>query len=142
MTGEDSIIKPNKERWNLADLMYGIHPLYVHPSSILWRNVHLQDGFLPAKFCREDTSGDTLLAHYMLDQGGQFAILPEITSCYRFTGRGVWSRLSKEEQDTRNKQISRYLKANLPLKYRLIKIAKRNKKLRWLLPFLPAPVNR
>ena len=116
MTGDETIIAPQLDHWNLMDMLVNNHALYVHPSSILWRNVHVKSGcFLPPAYVRSELSGDTLLLHMMLFRGGEIVNLPEVTSCYRVTGRGVWSRLSQMEMDAKNFDMHQYIRSQLPL---------------------------
>ena len=117
-TGEKSIIKPSFDRWNLMDLALGVNGLYVHPSSIIWRNTFLKKGnFFPRAFIQTEQKGDWLLLHMSLASGGCIVNYPEVTSCYRVTGRGVWTMLSGQEQDALNKNMRKFILAWLPLKY-------------------------
>lgn len=95
-TGEESIIQPGQQRFKLMDLALGRNPFYAHTSSIIWRNTFAKDGFfLPSSFMKADITGDTVLLHMCLVKGGEIINYPEVTSCYRVTGRGVWSMLTQ-----------------------------------------------
>lgn len=121
-SGEESVIIPGLGRWNLMDLLMSVHPLYVHPSSILWRNIHADTGsFMPPKYVSSDVTGDTALLHMMLSRGGDMVVLPSVTSCYRVTGDGVWSRLTQNEKDRRNVELAEFLARRVPSRYRLSK---------------------
>lgn len=122
MSGEESVIRPACRNWNLMDMLLGNKNLYVHPSSILWRNLHYRSGsFFPPQYVRSSLSGDTLLLHMMLFNGGEIIHLPEVTSCYRVTGRGVWSKLTQEEKYERNRQLKEYIHRATPRRHRLAK---------------------
>jgi glycosyltransferase involved in cell wall biosynthesis len=141
--GKKSVIAPRLQRWNLMDLLATRDSLYVHPSGILWRNIHLHTGsFLPPKYRRSDIAGDTALTHMMLEGGGEMVNLAEVASCYRVTGRGVWSRLTQAEKDERNMKLHEYIRMQLPLRYRLACKFQQSKKLEILARFLllPSPV--
>ncbi len=138
-TGKESIIKPGKMRFNLMDMLIGRYPFYVHPSGLLWRNIHRDTGFfLPPAYIESDLRGDTLLLHLMLASGGEIVNFPETLSCYRMTGSGVWSGLSQKERDTSNMRIEVALKALTPMRYRIAL-----KALKWFKNsyFLPKPIN-
>lgn len=141
--GKKSTIAPRLQRWNLVDLLLQRDAFYVHPSGTLWRNIHLHSGFfLPPKYCRSDITGDTALTHMMLEGGGEMVNLPEVASCYRVTGYGVWSRLTQAEKDERNKQLHKFIRTQLPLRYRLACKLHQSPWLMtvaWLLP-LPKPL--
>jgi glycosyltransferase involved in cell wall biosynthesis len=141
---EKSVIKPAKDNFNLMDMLVGRYPFYVHPSGILWRNIHFDTGFfLPPDFITNDISGDTALLHLMLAGGGEIINLPEVASCYRVTGRGVWSKMSQEEQNAANKMLLEVsLPALMPLKYRLAKRINQSRKLRMLRFLFPKPLNQ
>lgn len=142
-TGEETLIHPSKQRWNLMDLVLKRHSLYVHPSSIIWRNTFLKDGyFLPPQFIKADVTGDTVLSHMVLARGGELINHPHVTSCYRVTGHGVWSKLSQDEQNALNEKVAGYLMSWLPLKYRIARKFFRSKKLSKFAGMLPQPLNR
>lgn len=142
-TGEETIIKPSKQRWNLMDMVLKRHSLYVHPSSIIWRNAFLKHGhFFPPQFIKTQITGDTVLLHMSLAGGGEIVNYPEVTSCYRITGRGVWSKLSQQEQEKMNKNIREFIISWLPLKYRIAHKLIESKKLKKLADMFPQPLNR
>jgi glycosyltransferase involved in cell wall biosynthesis len=138
--GDESIIAPQLQRWNLMDLLTGKFALYVHPSSILWRNIHRRSGFfLPPKYCWSDVTGDTALMHMMLDAGGEMVNLPEVTSCYRVTGQGVWTRLTQAEKDEWNEKLLKFIREQLPRRYRLALVVRKYDKLEILMRVLSLP---
>lgn len=140
MNGDESIIRPAYDNWNLMDMLLGHKNLYVHPSSILWRNLFRETGsFFPPQYVRSSLSGDTLLLHMMLFDGGEIIHLPEVTSCYRVTGRGVWSRLTQEEKYARNRALKEYIHNAVPRRYRLAKYLLNSKRLSPIGRLLPLP---
>lgn len=120
-TGEEYIIKPEQNTWNILDMLRGERALYVHTSSIIWRNIYLEQGyFLPPSYTNRLVRGDVVIMHVMLSKGGKIRNLPEVMSCYRVTGRGLWSSKSTEEQDELNRYpLPKMIFEVLPLKYRL-----------------------
>ena len=121
ITGEDSIIKPDWNTWNLLDLTGRKHQLYVHTSSLVWRNIYQDKGsFLPPRFKKEYAHGDYMLMHMMLYKGGKIQNIPEVMSCYRVTGSGIWTSKSIEEQAEANRNIVKLINRSLPFKYKIL----------------------
>lgn len=118
----ESIIKPSVNDWNIFDIYCQSKPpsLYVHTSSILWRNNQLKHGFfLPPAFEKEGVRGDVMLGLLMIEEGGSMHNMPETMSCYRYTGTGVWSSLSKEQQKSFNTNVYENTKKLFRLRTRL-----------------------
>lgn len=144
-TGLTNIIKPSKPSWNLFDLSLLKHKyaFYVHTTSIVWRNIYLKDGFfLPPDFQKKFAFGDVVLGHMMLAKGGKMYNISKVMSCYRITGRGVWTSKTPQEQAEMNGSLKSSLHKALPLKYKIIIF------LHKYLPFstiwkrfLPGPIN-
>jgi hypothetical protein len=61
-----------------------------------------------------------MLMHMMLYKGGKIHNIPEVMSCYRVTGRGIWSERTAEEQAGLQKQTTEYLSQTVPLKYKVL----------------------
>lgn len=121
VTGEKSFIKPARNTWNLFDLLLLKHKyaFYVHTSSIIWRNIYIdKDTFLPPLFKKKYAFGDVVLAHMMLGRGEKMRNIPELMSCYRVTGRGVWTSKSEEEQIEINKIVGKNVIRSIPIKYK------------------------
>ena len=117
-----SVIEPYMDEWNLYDMINyeSLYPFYVHPSGIVWRNIYRDtSSFLPPKFRIPEAKGDVMLFHIMLSAGMKIRHLRETLSCYRVTGEGVWSKLSKEEQTRINNNLADMLFSLWPLKYKL-----------------------
>ena len=118
----ESIIKPAINDWTVFDIYcHEKRPShYVHTSSILWRNIQLKHGFfLPPAFAKEGVRGDVMLGLLMIEDGGSMHNLPEVMSCYRYSGTGVWSSLSKEQQKSFNTNVYENTKKLFKLKTRL-----------------------
>ena len=142
ITGEESIIKPSRNTWNLLDLLMRNQALYVHTGSIIWRNIYLGQGFfLPPSYRKQFARGDVVLMHMMLSKGGKMQNIPEVMSCYRFTGRGLWSGLSAEERTEVNKNLlPKMISRSIPFKYKVLvcfeKLRRLSKKIKSLIPGL------
>jgi glycosyltransferase involved in cell wall biosynthesis len=145
LDGSESIIKPDCEYWNILDtmLLSNRYRFYVHTTSIVWRNIYLDKGFfLPPDFKKSYASGDVLLAHMMLASGMKMHNIDKVMSCYRVTGKGVWTSKTLEQQKQSNLEITAKLKRATPIKYSLY--ARMNglkEKFPLLGKFIPGPIN-
>jgi hypothetical protein len=138
MTGEESIIKPDRNTWNLLDLILlrQKYAFYVHTSSIIWRNIYIDQGsFLPPSYREVAGVGDLFLMHMMLCMGGKMQNIPEIMSCYRYTGSGLWTSKSPEEQAELNIILMKNIDRSIPDKYKVLSSYHKIKSL------IPGPVN-
>jgi glycosyltransferase involved in cell wall biosynthesis len=144
-TGVESIIKPDRDSWNLLDLilLHRRYAFYVHTTSIIWRNIHLNHGFfLPPSFKKNYASGDVVLGHMMLGNGEKMHNIPEVMSCYRVTGRGVWTSKSEEDQALINKSLKTKINRAIPLKFKLyICLQKLRQYSARFKKIIPGPVN-
>jgi len=123
ITGIDGCVTPISKDWNLFDLLLHRNKLdfYTHPSSIVWRNVFLVHGFfLPPELKNDFVKGDTFLMHLMLGMGGKMHIIPERLSCYRYSGNGIWSSKSRDEQDALNDELFKNIDSVITDKYRML----------------------
>ena len=121
-TNEESIIKPDRHTFNLLDLILlkQLYAFYVHTTSLVWRNIYLDHGFfLPPAFKNKYAHGDVVLMHMMLTKGGKVHNIQEVMSCYRVTGRGVWTSKSEAEQAAANARLMENIKKSIPFKYRI-----------------------
>jgi len=144
ITGDESIIEPSRNTWNLLDLLLCNHGMYVHTASITWRNIYLEQGFfLPPSFRKKFARGDVVLMHMMLSKGGKMQNIPEVMSCYRFTGKGIWSRLSAEERAKLNQNmLPKMISRSIPLKYKvLVFLQKLRRRSNIIKSLIPGPVN-
>ena len=144
-TSEESIIKPDRNEWNLLDLVLLNHKyaFYVHTTGIIWRNIFLEEGFfLPPSFKKKFASGDVIVMHMMLSKGGKMHNIPEVMSCYRVTGRGVWTKRSASEQNEMNDHLKENIKQSIPLKYKIIIYLQKYRSNSDLLnKLIPGPIN-
>lgn len=144
ITGDESIIKPSRNTWNLLNLLLDNSGMYVHTASITWRNIYLDQGFfLPPSFSKKFAYGDVVLMHMMLSKGGKMQNIPEVMSCYRFTSKGMWSSLSAEERAELNGNLlPKMISRSIPFKYKVLvflhKLLRRSKIIKSL---IPGPVN-
>ena len=121
-------IKPSKEAWNFLDYVLGADNLYVHISSILWKNVFRgRDGFRPKLAQKNWPRGEWPLTLAALAES-KLSIyhLDEEVSQYNFNGQGVWSKLSDKQRQNKNQALDDELSSVTPYVYRLAKYAKRN----------------
>ncbi|MGI2156620.1 glycosyltransferase [Shewanella baltica] len=145
-TQKESLVAAELERWNRFDsFLYASKvKMYTHTSSILWRNIwrERRGFFLPAEFEKSYAFGDFMLCHMMLAYGGEMHRLPRIMNCYRYTGKGVWSSLTKEQQQQSQKKVLQGVKRAAPLTLRLwYKFQPLRRRFTWLKKLLPGPVN-
>ena len=144
-TGEESLIKPDRNTWNLLDLILlkNKYSFYVHTTSIIWRNIYLDKGFfLPPSFKKKYAFGDVILMHMMLGTGGKIHNIPEVMSCYRVTGRGVWTSKSEDERVRLNYKLQNNISRAISFKYKFFICMQdyrhKFKAIKWL---TPGPIN-
>jgi hypothetical protein len=98
--------------------------------------------FLPPAFRKTKASGDVMLKSAMLACGKKMHVIPTVMSCYRVTGKGVWSRLSSEQQVKLNKNILKDTKSILPWKWRLIILMQKLRtRIKIVQKIIPGPIN-
>lgn len=143
--GEESFFRPRVTSFNLIDLHVhqGRQPYYVHPSSIIWKNIYRdQLSFLPPKFRLDIATGDVMLKNAMLTCGKKMKVIPKVMSCYRYTGKGVWSKLSDEEQSSWNAHVLANIVKMLSWKWRFIIAMQKVRNLTKLTQkIIPGPIN-
>lgn len=123
VTGDETLIQPDRNTWNLLDLILLKHKyaFYVHTTSFIWRNVYQdKEGFFPPRFEKDCFYGDVMLMHSMLGRGEKVQNIPEVMSCYRVTGRGEWTKKSEEEQAKMNSLLEEKIRRLIPIKYKII----------------------
>lgn len=123
ITGKNSIIKPDRNTWDLLDLLTlaESYAFYVHTSSVVWRNIYNdRDSFLPPAFRERGADSDVMLMHMMLYRGGKIQNIPEVMSCYRVTGRGIWTGKNLQQQTAANSDLLEVLSRSLPFKYKML----------------------
>ena len=103
----DSFLCPPLDYCNLGYTLsnYFYTPVLYHLSSIVYRNVLFKDGTFFKTFSDLYQSylewDENFIRLLHLEKGDLYA-LPEVVSCYRYSGKGLWSKLSKEEQAIEN----------------------------------------
>lgn len=115
------LIKADKTLFNRSDLIAHRNlSFYCHTSSLLWKNYHYNKQSklpFPENYIKQQV-GDAFLFYEMLNNDHSIYMIPEILSVYNFTGRGVWTGLSKETQYKMNKKLLRKIFFYAPLKYK------------------------
>lgn len=120
LTGQITVIEPDVQEWNYFDLILNSDRFrhYVHISSILWRNSHPEQNLpYPKHYSRPNAvRGEVILMHEVLrETRGSVILYDEITSVYRFTGGGIWSSLTEDQQLQKNEVMNEALWKRRPL---------------------------
>jgi glycosyltransferase involved in cell wall biosynthesis len=117
VSGEMNIIEPDVNEWNYFDLILNANKFrhYVHFSSILWRNSYQNTPF-PNQYTNLKTMrGEVILMHEILKETkGTIILYDEITSVYRYTGKGIWSGLTEEQQFQLNMDLNAEIMSRRP----------------------------
>lgn len=113
------ILRPSVEKWNYLDLVenVGKHEMYVHVSSLMWKNTSPNNSrVFPIDFIRSTAFQSEILLFHIMLRDSKLAVnfMDYIGSCYRYTGKGIWSCLSKDRQNELNKLQDRALTELLP----------------------------
>lgn len=69
---------------------------YFHTTSYVWRNI-FKDSYPKAYYYNTTLMGDWFLS-MLYAQYGKIYYIDQVMSCYRFTGTGVWSKLSEHQR--------------------------------------------
>jgi len=118
-------IKPDVTKWNFYDLVTKKNSsrMYCHISSIVWKSeTHSLDHQLsPIKsFQTNESVSEVFLMHKILKESQKYMEFQDIEgSCYRYTGKGLWSRLSFEEQEKINLNLQISIDAITPIWIRI-----------------------
>jgi len=124
-------IRPSRDEWNYLDFILGVDNLYVHVSSILWKNIfHGPDGFRPKLAQKNWPRGEwSLTLSALAESKLSICHLNRNVSIYNFDGAGMWSKLTGEQRDKKNKELAEELENCIPTIYKLTRFArKRNMK--------------
>jgi glycosyltransferase involved in cell wall biosynthesis len=125
MVQTDLVDGPNIIAWNYLDLVINknSYVFFSHISTIMWRNIYENEiCFLPKYYLNNsDLKGDLFLMHValMANLNFQMVNLPIVTSCYRYTGKGIWSSLDKNTQDSINVDLISSISSRIPLRVRI-----------------------
>lgn len=115
-------IRPNKQEWDYLDWVSGEPFLFVHISSILWKNVFVgREGFLPTLLDGKWPADDwPLTLACLAETGGSLRHLDELVSQYNFNNRGVWSGLEPETRNEQNDSFELALRKLVPFRYKVL----------------------
>jgi glycosyltransferase involved in cell wall biosynthesis len=120
-TGIKKDIKPDLDRWNFHDLVTkkNSSKMYCHISSIVWKSEthRLEHQLSPIKsFQVNESVSEVFLVHKILKESQKYMDFQDIEgSCYRYTGKGLWSRLSVEDQEILNLNLQISIDAITPI---------------------------
>lgn len=79
----------------LVDIIDG--KFYAHTSSYVWRNIFKKE-YPKAMSYNQILMGDWFLS-MLYAKHGKIKYIDKVMSCYRVTGNGIWSKLSKYQQE-------------------------------------------
>ena len=100
-------INSNLSLWNYLDYLLGVDSIYVHGSSILWRNVSTIKGeFFPRLLKSGWPYGEWPLTLANLSESGKsMSHIKKDFSVYNASGSGIWSSLSDSAMLDASKKI-------------------------------------
>jgi glycosyltransferase involved in cell wall biosynthesis len=129
MISKDNIalIKAEKPLFNKSDLIKYKNTLrfYCHTSSLLWKNYFYNKKTklpFPKHFGYSGRDGDFFLFNQMLNNGHHVYVIPKVLSVYNYNNEGAWSKLSKENQNKINNELTHKIFYYAPLKYKILEI--------------------
>ena len=103
------MISTTAKKWNYYDLVLNSqrYNYFLHISSILWRNIYANQGVpWPTSYLNLEPKSEVLLMSEILKYSKKHLVfLDSITSVYRYTGQGLWSSLSLEQQNLQNSKL-------------------------------------
>ena len=114
------IIRPDLARWNYFDLISKekTHKMYCHISSIVWKNENRKNQQNPvpnAFFEKYKSESEVLLVHLLLKNSRKYLAFQDIEgSCYRVTGKGIWSSLDEVTQQQLNSLLQLEIESIIP----------------------------
>ena len=125
ITGQISVIEPDVREWNYFDLILNSTRFrhYVHISSILWRNFYPAQNLPYPKLYSSTKAlkGEVILMHELLRETRKSVVLlDEITSVYRHSGSGIWSRLDDGQKLLSNEKAERQILSSRPIWIKLL----------------------
>lgn len=117
-----SSIAPSLKSWAYLDWVVGEQSLYVHMSSLLWKNIFSgKEGFLPHLLSRGWPRGEWAMTLACLaESGGKLAHLDEVVSQYNFHGKGTWSSRTADLRNLKNRALQADLRSRIPVKYKFL----------------------
>jgi len=114
---------PMARHFNFYDLILNSQRKthFTHVSTILWRS-HFPPKPVswPHRIVQNEIpQGDwPLVFETLLQTGLEIRILDQVTSVYRFSGKGAWSSISTEKRARENEDLNNRLTASIPLSMR------------------------
>jgi glycosyltransferase involved in cell wall biosynthesis len=113
------ILQPSVEKWSYLDLVenVGKHVMYAHVSSLMWKNTSRNNSrVFPIDFIRSTAFQSEILLFHIMLRDSKLAVnfMDYVGSCYRYTGKGIWSSLNKDQQKELNDFQDRALNEVLP----------------------------
>ena len=79
----------------------------------------------------------------MLGKGGKVKNIPEVMSCYRMTGKGVWTSKTEEEQKNLNNDLQINLNRAISIRIKIyVFIHKYFSRLKFITALIPGPINK
>ena len=122
-----ALIKAEKPLFNKSDLIKYKKTLrfYCHTSSLLWKNYFYNKKTklpFPKHFGYSGRDGEFFLFNQMLNNGHHVYVIPKVLSVYNYNNGGAWSKLSKENQNKINKELTHKIFYYAPLKYKILEI--------------------
>lgn len=114
-------IRPSRRRWGYRDYLRGVDGLYVHVSSIIWKNVlQGEENYLPKVYKNDWPMGEwPLTLACLADSGRKLVHLESAVSQYNWTGEGIYSQLLLEERVRQNLVLTERLRSVIPFRYRI-----------------------
>jgi glycosyltransferase involved in cell wall biosynthesis len=109
-------IKPSLEIWNYLDYLLKVDNLYVHGSSILWRNIFMKKGnFFPRLMKNGWPLGEWPLTLATLSESGKWLFhINKALSVYNYSGSGMWSSQIDSAQLENNRKLALRIWAETP----------------------------
>jgi glycosyltransferase involved in cell wall biosynthesis len=115
-------IRPSIEIWNYLDYLLKIDGLYIHYSSVLWKNVFkAKSNFLPKLMNNGWPGGEWPLTLAMLSEsGGWLCHIDNDVSVYNFSGFGLWSSQDELTRFEENKKSENQMREVTPFWQKLL----------------------
>jgi len=114
-------IRPSRGCWGYRDYLSGVEGLYVHVSSIVWKNVFRGEGnYFPKVYKNNWPTGEWPLTLACLAESGRRLVhLESAVSQYNWTGEGQYSKLASEDRVRLNLVLTERLRSVIPFRYRV-----------------------
>jgi glycosyltransferase involved in cell wall biosynthesis len=109
-------IKSSVKMWNYLDYLQKVDGLYIHVSSILWRNIFKdRKNFFPKALQKGWPDGEWPLTLAMLSESGGWLLnIESEISVYNFSGFGIWTSQDKSVRDQQNKRVQNQIWRKTP----------------------------